>query len=324
MKENIYLPRIKILITYCFFCFFFLTACSMFSYALYIAEVPEGSQTRIEQPIERTIQLKLPLEQPMFHWNFLSRKDLLYGKLTLQIKRNSTVNTITIIDNGKFCDGWEAIPFVLPENAIGEIYFGFISTNKYLTSPKDEVEIELTVTKDLEGIGRLQRGILKAGVYKSKGRFIIFDETNIGENNASLELWEQQWPLIITSEEGWLPPQKAAEYKEMQKLLYKPDSETLEKMQQAYNEGIREARKNLCINNMRVLKATVDQYALDHKAPIGTIPDPDIIWGKSNSHIKNVLFCPEGEVPYGIPEVGVFPVCPNVDKFPEHKLKESI
>ncbi|MCK5590900.1 MAG: hypothetical protein KAI72_02990 [Candidatus Pacebacteria bacterium] len=222
MKE-IPLSKVKLLLSYCV-CFFLLLTVSVNAYALYMVKVPKEAQTKAEEPVERKIQLKLPLEQPLFHWMFISKKDLLSGKLVLKIKRNESIDEIIIFNNGEFNDGWEAISFDLPEKAMGEIYFGFISTKKYLTAPGDKIEIELTIVEDLEGIGRLQTGVLKASVYKSKGKFLILDELKlkkqgVANNTAYFDNWETQWSLEITKEKGWLPPQEAAELKEANKLL---------------------------------------------------------------------------------------------------------
>lgn len=368
-KKSIYLRPIELLITYSCICFFFLITCPEFTFALYMAEIPQKSQTKKEQPVERKIQLKLPLEQPFFHWNFMSRKDLLSGKLVLKIKRNGTINRITIFNNGKFSEGWDVMPFNLPENEIGEIYFGFISTNKYLTSLKDEVEIELTVTKDLSGIGRLWKGILKAGVYKSKGKFTIFKEYDellpslSLELNATAEAWEEQWSLVITSEEGWLSPHKAAKQKKLQKILLKQsnssvdhdkpiepelndqrkqsnvslagdkflntktDDPIMSSMQQSFDKGRRNARKILCINNLRLIDLAVNRYSLEYGAPKGSVPPAEIILGNGNKRgylgfLKKNPICPEGKAPYRIPKVGEPAVCPNVDLFPDHVSSE--
>jgi len=130
----------------------------------------------------------------------------------------------------------------------GEIYFGFISTRTYLTAPGDKLELELTVTKDLPGIGALQTGTLPAGKYKSRGTYSgLIDEydatllarelakegkkspseqetllNKIREmygHKAFLETWKDQWPLIITSEKGWLPREKAAKLRNMWEKL---------------------------------------------------------------------------------------------------------
>jgi hypothetical protein len=216
-------------------------------FALRMTDMPENIQTKIKEPRERTISLKLPLLQPTFHWTFMSREDFLSGKLLLRIIRDGQVSEIVIFEKGQFTDGWEAMP--LPSTpGRGEIYFGFISTQKYLTAPGDKLELELTVTKDLAGIGAIETGILPAGKYTSKGIYsgLIdeYDTTLLAkelakegkmpakeqqalldklrsayEYKAFLESWEDQWPLKITSQKGWLPDEQAAAHKAMLEKL---------------------------------------------------------------------------------------------------------
>lgn len=215
--------------------------------ALKMTKMPETMQTKAQEPCERAISLKLPLLQPRFHWTFMSRKDFLSGKMLLRIIRDGESTEIMIFENGQFSDGWEAMPLTQDPNR-GEIYFGFISTRKYLTAPGDKLELELTVTKDLPGIGALQRGILPTGKYKSRGTYsgLIdeYDTTFLAEElakegkrptgeqeallnkiremcefRAFLESWKDQWPLKITGEKGWLPRKKAAELRNMREKL---------------------------------------------------------------------------------------------------------
>ena len=215
-------------------------------FSLYMTDMSQNMQTKVKEPRERAISLKLPLLQPRFHWTFMSREDFLSGKLVLRIIREGQSNEIVIFENGKLSDGWEAMPITGPRK--GEIYFGFISTRKYLTAPGDKLELELTVTKDLAGIGAVQTGILPAGKYKSRGTYLgLIDEYDttllanelakegkkspseqetllnkireMCEHKAFLESWKDQWPLIITSEKGWLPREKAAELRNMREKL---------------------------------------------------------------------------------------------------------
>ena len=206
-------------------------------FALRMTEMPGELQTKIREPRERTISLKLPLLQPTYHWTFMSREDFLSGKLLLRIVRDDQANEIVIFENGQFSDGWEVMGLP-PAPERGEIYFGFISTLKYLTAPGDRLELELTVAKDLPGIGALQTGTLPAGKYASKGTYsgLIdeYDTTFLAEefskegkktpdeqeallkklreqveHKAFLESWLDQWPLKITSQKGWLPEERA-------------------------------------------------------------------------------------------------------------------
>ena len=221
-------------------------------FALRITNVSENIQTKIKDPFERTISLKLPLLQPAFHWTFMSREDFLSGKLLLRIIRDEKVNEIIIFENGKFADGWEAMP--LPQaSGRGEIYFGFISTRKYLTAPGDEVELELTVIKDLPGIGATETGILPIGNYASKGTYSsLIDEYNttplakelakegkmspeeqqvllnklrtMCEYKAFLESWTDQWPLNITEKKGWLSDEQRVMLKKLDVKVKTPVS----------------------------------------------------------------------------------------------------
>jgi len=216
-------------------------------FALRMTDMPENIKTKIKEPRERTIHLKLPLLQPTFHWTFMSQADFLSGKLILRIIRNGRSSEIVIFENGQFTNGWESMP-LSPGPGKGEIYFGFTSTRTYLTAPGDRLELELTVTKDLPGIGAIQSGILPAGKYISKGTYSgLIDEYDttllakelakegksspeeqqtllnklraMHEHKAFLELWTDQWPLKITSDKGWLPDKQAALAKAMLKNL---------------------------------------------------------------------------------------------------------
>lgn len=206
--------------------------------ALKMTKMSETMQAEVREPRERSISLKLPLQQPRFHWTFMSREDFLSGKLLLRIMRDGQSNEIVIFEKGLFSDGWEAMPLPNDPNK-GEIYFGFISTRKYLTAPGDKLELELTVTKDLLGVGALQTGTLPAGKYKSRGTYSgLIDEYDITllaqelakegkmpaeeqqvlldklramyEYKAFLQSWIDQWPLKITSQKGWLPDKQAS------------------------------------------------------------------------------------------------------------------
>jgi hypothetical protein len=212
-------------------------------FSLRMTDMSQNMQTKVKEPRERAISLKLPLLQPTFHWTFMSREDFLSGKLLLRIMREGQSNEIVIFEKGQFSDGWAAMPLPQDPNK-GEIYFGFISTWTYLTAPGDKLELELTVTKDLPGIGAIQSGILPAGKYTSKGTYsgLIdeYDTTLLAKElakegkktpaeqealldkmrqninyKAFLESWMDQWPLKITGEKGWLPDKKASAYKAM-------------------------------------------------------------------------------------------------------------
>jgi hypothetical protein len=222
--------------------------------ALRMTKVPDDIQTKIKDSRARTISLKLPLLQPAFHWTFLSREDFLSGKLLLRIIRDTQVSEIVIFEKGKFTNGWEAMPLP-PASGKEEIYFGFISTRKYLTAPGDKLELELTVNKDLPGIGATETGILPAGKYTSKGSYsLLIDEYDttllakelaeegkmspeeqqvllnklraIYEHKAFLESWTDQWPLNITGEKGWLSDEQRAALKQLDANAKRPVAST--------------------------------------------------------------------------------------------------
>jgi hypothetical protein len=193
--------------------------------ALYMSKKGGDLKTTIAGPQMRKISLKLPLKQPMFHWTFMNKEDFLAGKLVLRIKRGDEISEINIFENGEILKGWQAMPFDNPK--AGEIYFAFVSSQKYMTEPNDILEIELHVVKDLDGIGALQTGVLPKGIYKAQGTYSgLVDNYKLPEGvkelpeetlaklkemyefKAFLENWKQQWNLIITGEVGWLPPEK--------------------------------------------------------------------------------------------------------------------
>jgi hypothetical protein len=193
--------------------------------ALYMSKKGGDLQTTTTGPQMRKISLKLPLKQPMFHWTFMNKEDFLAGKLVLRIKRGDEISEIKIFENGEILKGWKAMPFENPK--AGEIYFAFESSQKYTTEPNDILEIELHAVKDLDGIGALQTGVLPKGIYKAQGTYsMLIDNYKLPEGvkeipketlaklremyefKAFLENWKQQWNLIITGDDGWLPPEK--------------------------------------------------------------------------------------------------------------------
>ena len=127
-------------------------------------------QTTIAEPVARPIYLKLPLAGVRFHWCFVNRDELFSGKLTLEIRRGGTTNEIVIFEDGAITPGWDASLSDSP--CAEEFYFLFLSTTRYLTAPGDELELELVVQQDLEGIGAFQAGILEAGTYRTVGTYL--------------------------------------------------------------------------------------------------------------------------------------------------------
>jgi len=210
--------------------------------ALRMTKMPQELQTTTIEPRMRTIYLKLPLRQPVFHWTFQSKKDLLAGKLVLRINRNEKTTEIVIFENGIVSEGWE--PITLPANPKAvEVYFGFQSSKKYATAPNDKLTVELYVKEELDGIGPLETGILPAGTYKAQGTYSgLLDEYKVPDQlkdvpketvdklrkayefKAVLENWKSQWTLKITSDKGWLPDKQRQQMKSMLKQLQKKEA----------------------------------------------------------------------------------------------------
>ena len=210
-------------------------------FALYEPRVADRVRSTPTEPVERSIYFKLPLRQPNFHWKFLGREKLLSGKLILQVSRDDTASEIVVFENGQISNCWREIPSSHGPSEQA-IYFGFESTCRYLTAPRDELTIELTVPCDLAGIGSIMTGTLSAGVYSSKAKFTgltqeyqapeslirkLGEDKNLStdQKKAILErhrsnqqyrafvgAWTEQWPLKITSRKGWLSEEKAEEY----------------------------------------------------------------------------------------------------------------
>jgi len=219
------------------------------AYGLRMTEMPASMQTKVTDPVPRFLTLKLPLQQETFHWTFMKKDDFLAGKLVLNVTRGGKKQEIVIFENGKFAEGWgaPATPVNMKTDAgakVGELYFQFESQKKYDTAPGDEVELVLTVKKDLDGIGPMNTGVLTAGEYRAKGRYSgLIDEYQVSEqmknmpketvdklrqvysNKAFLENWQEQWPLRITGEQGWLSPQERENLQNTLKQMEKMEKE---------------------------------------------------------------------------------------------------
>jgi len=173
------------------------------------------------EPRARFLTVQLPLLHPLLQWTFNSRTDFLAGKLLLRITSANQVDEYVIFENGILTAGWEPMP--CPQPGAGEIYFGFQSEQKVMTASGDQLEIELHVVRDLDGIGSLQTGILPAGLYQAQGTYaLLTDEGKVPEAFQSMPKevvdkmrermsfravtgnWQIHWPLEITSDQGWL------------------------------------------------------------------------------------------------------------------------
>jgi len=215
---------------------------TLFSFGAHALRMTDNmAQSTVKQePVARKIALKLPIQQDDFHWTFMKKDELLAGKLVLTIERGEKKQAITIFENGKITDGWFEMPFPSAnmENVTvkpGEIYFLFQSSKMYDTAPNDKLELTLTVKTDLAGVGPCCAGVLPKGEYKTTGTYsYLADEYPVDpalnlpketldklremmNNKALCENWQVQWDITLTSEQGWLPPEKARQLKEMMK-----------------------------------------------------------------------------------------------------------
>jgi prepilin-type N-terminal cleavage/methylation domain-containing protein len=78
------------------------------------------------------------------------------------------------------------------------------------------------------------------------------------------------------------------------------------------------ARANTCINNMRLIEAGKQQWALEMKQP-GTATPPA---AELNAYFKGSVAptCPEGSVVYAATAVDTLQTCPKVGTYPQHVL----
>lgn len=194
--------------------------------ALFNVTVPDEKQTQEKKPVERTISLKLPIKNVHFHWEFFDKSELLAGSLRLRISRGGKTEEIVVFQDGKFSDGWgPLIDQSMGKRGKDPIYFGFRSQRKYLTAPGDKVEVVLVAKQDLKGIGALLAGHLPARTYKSEARSAwLTDKAQAGvptmfQENAAFENWVQQWSIVVTSNQGWTPPEQAEALRQMMKQL---------------------------------------------------------------------------------------------------------
>jgi hypothetical protein len=109
--------------------------------------------------------IALPLDQGP--WLFPDAQELLSGSLTLRIIRSNVSDSIVVFSNGTFNEGW------VPGGPVSlGVFSTFRSSSRYLTTPRDSVELRLTVLKDLRVSWEEREGVLKAGEYSAKGGFI--------------------------------------------------------------------------------------------------------------------------------------------------------
>ncbi|MCJ7630069.1 MAG: hypothetical protein MUO50_16975 [Longimicrobiales bacterium] len=156
---------------------------------------------------ERELYMKLPLQQPRFHWYFLDEAALLSGSLEIAIHGASGRDTtLTVFSDGQMTPGWS--PMSRDKRGI---YFGFVGGGKNWTEPGDSLVVTLVVTKDLEGIGAYRKGILPKGRYRavaSYSRLTGHPDFGLlrrnGEPTASVSCWRSRWQLDVIEERGWI------------------------------------------------------------------------------------------------------------------------
>jgi hypothetical protein len=156
---------------------------------------------------ERELYMKLPLQQPRFHWVFADEPALLSGSLEIAIHRASGRDTtLTVFSDGQMAPGWS--PISRDERGI---YFGFVSSGVTGTEPRDSVVVTLVVTEDLEGIGAYQRGILPEGRYRAVASYRLLTGhpdfglvRRHGDPTAFVGCWRSKWQLDIVEERGWM------------------------------------------------------------------------------------------------------------------------
>jgi hypothetical protein len=155
---------------------------------------------------ERGFYMKLPLEQPRFHWYFQDESAFLAGSLKIEIHRDSRRDTtLTVFEAGHFAPGWAPI-----NRDQRGIYFGFVGGESIWTEPADSLVVTLEVTHDLQGIGAYRKGVLSAGRYQavaSYGRLTGHPDFGLlgrhREPTAFVSCWRSQWPLQVTEDRGW-------------------------------------------------------------------------------------------------------------------------
>jgi hypothetical protein len=162
--------------------------------------------------VKRCIYIKLPLEQPEFHWVFTDRGYFLTStNLTLEVftgkDKKDKKYTFEIINNGGMSPEWTSIDDDEHEED-DEIYFGFTSHQQFEFSATDYAKLTLIVQGDLDGIGADHTGTLKEGTYISHGLFSIFDEEVYDAGSEECVFLEKEelkpdWKLEITGNVGW-------------------------------------------------------------------------------------------------------------------------
>lgn len=158
---------------------------------------------------ERLLYFKLPIQDVRYHWRFTDADAFLAGELTLRIINTDRDETHVVFRDGQIQEGWEAISPARPGDGF---YFGFQSTKPFRTKGNDSLIITLQAPRDLAGRGPHSEGVLAAGTWQMTGTYssiygrrwnpldiVVIRESPI----AFMECWSGEWPITITSSEGW-------------------------------------------------------------------------------------------------------------------------
>ncbi|MES2521587.1 MAG: hypothetical protein V4617_02730 [Gemmatimonadota bacterium] len=176
------------------------------------------SLTTFATSAERTLYFKLPIDGARFHWTFVDAEAFLSGELTLRILNKDRDQTLVIFRDGKIQDGWTMVG---DGEADSSFYFGFSTTDRFLTKADDSLIVTLTARKDLLGRGPHSEGVLSAGVWQMSGSYssiyggrwnpldlaVLHGDPPI----AFMQCWTGVCPITITKREGWMgtpPPQE--------------------------------------------------------------------------------------------------------------------
>ena len=181
--------------------FFIVIPLSLAAYHLF-SELAHDANAKT--PHLRTIYFKLPLRQPEFHWVFEDRAGFLSGDLTMTVMGKDGKQAIPIFHDGKISDAWRPIEDKESKN---EIYFGFTSKIPYLVSSLDQVDLLLALPKDVPGIGPDQKGVLKSGEYRSRGKFTVY-WTDSDTAFLRKDDFDTKWDLTILQNSGWMADRK--------------------------------------------------------------------------------------------------------------------
>ena len=155
---------------------------------------------------ERGVYMKLPLEQPEFHWFFVDEQALLSGSLEIEMHGAGGRDTVlTVFGDGRMAPGWEPVS----RDSRG-VYFGFTGGGPVWTEPDDSLVIRLRVAEDLDGVGAYLTGVLRKGEYEAVASYSLltghpgidlFQASD--EPTAFMGCWRPKWKLDVTSERGW-------------------------------------------------------------------------------------------------------------------------